>query len=130
MEFGKASVVGIAAFAMLALTAAGRPVALTQTQTGLWEFSRTGAARPERVCLADVSAMAQLQHRRSRCTRVVIRDLPSMAEIHYTCTGGGFGRTTLRPITPRSVKVETQGISDGAPFNYTLQGRRVGECPR
>lgn len=74
--------------------------------------------------------MAQLQHRRSRCTRVVIRDLPGMAEIHYTCTGGGFGRSTVKPITPRSVKIETQGISDGAPFNYALQGRRVGECPR
>jgi hypothetical protein len=116
--------------AALALTAAGRPAALTDTQAGLWEFSGPGTAKPDRVCVADVSAMAQLQHRRSRCTRVVIRDLPGMAEIHYTCTGGGFGRSTVRPITPRSVKIETQGIADGAPFNYTLQGRRVGECPR
>jgi hypothetical protein len=32
-------------------------------------------------------------------------------------------------ITPRSLRISTQGISDNLPFNYLLQARRVGECP-
>jgi len=33
-------------------------------------------------------------------------------------------------ITPRSIRIETQGISDNLPFNYVIQARRVGDCPR
>jgi hypothetical protein len=31
-------------------------------------------------------------------------------------------------ITPRSIRIETQGISGDLPFNYVLQARRIGEC--
>jgi hypothetical protein len=31
-------------------------------------------------------------------------------------------------ITPRSIRIETQGISGDLPFNYVLQARRVGDC--
>ena len=43
--------------------------------------------------------------------------------------GGGFGRTKMTVLTPRSMRVETQGISNNAPFNYVLQVRRLGDCP-
>ena len=62
------------------------------------------------------------------CTRVVIRDQRTSAEVHYTCAGGGFGQTTIGMLTPRSLRIETQGISDNAPFHYVLQARRVGNC--
>jgi len=60
---------------------------------------------------------------------VVISDKPSETVVHYTCPGGGFGQTKMTVLTPRSMRVETQGISDNAPFNYVLQVRRVGDCP-
>ena len=31
-------------------------------------------------------------------------------------------------LTPRSIRIETQGIADDLPFNYVIQARRVGEC--
>ena len=56
-------------------------------------------------------------------------DGPISTVIQYSCPGGGFGRSTLTMITPRSLRIETQGISDNLPFNYVLQARRVGDCP-
>ncbi|HMI41806.1 MAG TPA: DUF3617 family protein [Sphingomicrobium sp.] len=121
---------GTAAFAVLALAAAHRPAALSNVSGGLWEISMSAAGRnATKVCLADPLALAQYEHRTASCTRKVISDKPSEAVIHYDCPGGGFGDTKMTVLTPRSMRVETQGISDNAPFNYVLQVRRVGDCP-
>ena len=114
----------------LALSAAAeRPSLFAQTSGGLWELDRgAGVSRRTRQCIADPSILAQVEHRRSNCTRSVIRDQPTSAEIHYSCANGGFGRTNISMITPRSFRIETQGISRGAPFHYVVQARRVGNC--
>ncbi len=125
--------VGIAvAFLTLgaAIPAVPGPKALAATQPGLWEITGQpliGSA--QRICVGDVASLAQLEHRRSHCTRLVIRDEPIRTEIHYTCAGGGFGQSKIELITPRSLRIETQGISGSAPFNYVFQARRIGECP-
>jgi hypothetical protein len=31
-------------------------------------------------------------------------------------------------ITPRSLRIDTQGISGGYPFHYQIHARRVGNC--
>lgn len=116
--------------AMLVAADAPGPKALAATSPGLWEV--TGQPLfPEsrRLCLRDMASLAQIQQRGANCTRVVIRDLPSKTEIHYTCAGGGFGQSKIQLLTPRSLRVETQGIAAGAPFNYVFQARRVGDCP-
>src|SRR6059058_2942044 len=113
---------------VLALGAA-RPAALAPTTGGVWEISGIpGAKAPARVCVADTVTLAQFEHRGQPCTRVVISDTPTTAVIHYTCAGGGFGRSELTLVTPRSLRIETQGISDNLPFNYVFQARRIGEC--
>jgi len=118
-----------AAMAVPALGAAQRPAALAVTSGGLWEMTGVpGAKAPVRMCVADTAALAQYEHRGQICTRLVISDTPTAAVIHYTCPGGGFGRSKLTVVTPRSLRIETQGISGNLPFNYVLQARRVGEC--
>ena len=120
------------ALALLTVAAAPpeKPKALRAASPGLWEISgQPGAEGPQRICVGDLATLAQIEERRSQCTRVVIRDLPTRTEIHYTCTGGGFGQTTIELITPRSLRIETQGIAAGAPFHYVAQARRVGDCP-
>ena len=115
--------------AILALGAAQRPAALAQTSAGLWELSGLPDTRaPLRMCVADTSVLSQYEHRGQMCTRVVISDTASATVIHYTCSGGGFGRSVLTSLTPRSLRIETQGISNNLPFNYVIQARRVGEC--
>ena len=117
------------AAALVLLAAAVRPTALDKTSPGLWELSGLpNAGTAFRQCVADTAALARVEHRGHSCTQVVIRDAPSSTEIHYTCTNGGFGRSKLTVLTPRSMRIETQGISANYPFNYTIQARRIGNC--
>lgn len=127
------ALLGSAALSVLVLSAAQRPVprpaALSGVSGGLWEISHSATgSNPTRQCVADPIVLAQYEHRAASCTRVVISDKPSETVVHYTCPGGGFGQTKMKVLTPRSMRVETQGISKNAPFFYVLQARRVGDC--
>lgn len=113
------------------LVQAGPPAALAQTQPGLWEISGApGAGAPVRQCLVDVAALARFEHRAKFCTAKILKDGATMTAIDYTCGGAGFGHSQIEVITPRSLRISTQGISDGLPFNYVLQARRVDDCPK
>ena len=116
-----------AALLLLGLTAAVRPAVFSQTAGGLWEVSRGNGVR-QSLCVPDPLALAQYEHLRANCVRDIIRDQQRRAEIHYTCSGGAFGQSTVDLLTPRSLRIETQGISGSAPFHYVLQARRVGNC--
>ena len=117
------------AAALLLLVAAARPSALDKASPGLWELSgMPNAGTAFRQCVGDTATLARVEHRGHSCTQVVIKDNGTWTEIHYTCTNGGFGRTKLTVLTPRSLRIETQGISAKYPFNYTIQARRIGDC--
>jgi len=118
------------ATALLLLVAAARPATLAETSPGLWELSGLpNSSSPVRQCMADTAALAALEHRGQRCKQVVVSDSPSTTVIDYTCASGGFGHSKLTLLTPRSLRIETQGISANYPFNYVIQARRIGDCP-
>ena len=122
--------VGALALAGAAWAAAPRPAALSGAAPGLWEIAGLpGAKAPAKECVAELATLVQYEHRKANCTSHVLSDRGNSAVISYECRGGGFGRSAITAITPRSLRIETQGISDGMPFNYVLQARRVGECP-
>lgn len=110
-----------------ALPGAAPPPVLGQAEGGLWEIDRPGVA-PARLCVANPASLAHFEQRGAACRREILRQSGSSATIHYTCRGGGFGQSTITVLTPRSLRVETQGIAANAPFNYTFQARRVGNC--
>ena len=111
------------------LIAAQQPAALAPAKPGLWEIGGLpGVKAPPQECVADVLALARFEHRKGNCSSKVIRDGASSAVIEYSCGGAGFGRSQVDVLTPRSLRIRTQGISDGLPFNYVLQARRVGDC--
>ena len=121
---------GVGGAVVLLLAAAVRPAALAQTSPGLWEISGLpNAGTSVRQCLADTAALARVEHRGDSCKQVVISENSSTTIIDYTCSNGGFGRSKMTLITPRSLRIETQGISANYPFNYVVQARRVGNCP-
>jgi hypothetical protein len=115
------------AFAPLVVAAAS-PSVFNKTQGGLWQVDRAGE-KPLQLCLANTAELALFEHRKGGCTPTVIRDSGSLATIRYTCAGGDFGQSDLTLLTPRSLRIATQGISANAPFNYVLQAHRVGDCP-
>ena len=118
-----------AGLALVTLGAATLPPVIADSG-GLWEVSRSATgARAEKSCVPQASVLAQWEHRRGQCTRVVISSTATEAVIHYTCPAGDFGNSRMKVITPRTLRIETQGISGGYPFNYVLHARRVGDCP-
>ncbi len=113
------------------LMAAAQPSALAQTQPGLWEISGApGTSAPIRQCLADVASLARFEHRSKACRAKILKDGGSLILVEYTCGGAGFGNSEIDVLTPRSLRISTQGISGGLPFNYVLQARRIDDCPR
>ena len=124
--------IGLAAAVTLSaslLVAATVPRALAPAAGGLWEVSQSATGQDStKVCVPSPEVLAQYEHRQGRCTRVVIRDSGNQAEIHYTCADGGFGRSAVTLVTPRSLTIDTQGISGGLPFHYKLYARRMGDC--
>jgi hypothetical protein len=116
----------LCALVALPLAAASASI-FTTAEPGLWEVSRTGS-QPVKLCVGNTAMLAQFEHRNTRCSRSIIRDSGSAATVHYTCPGGDFGQSDLRLVTPRSLSIETQGISGAAPFKYTIQARRLGNC--
>ena len=121
---------GAATCDALTLMAAQQPTALAKTQAGLWEISGVpGAAAPIRQCVGNVAALAEFEHRGKPCKISITSDGPSSTVFEYSCGAAGFGHSQLEVVTPRSLRINTQGISNQAPFSYVLQARRVGDCP-
>ena len=124
-------ILGLAIAAPAAALAAAPPAALAKVAGGLWEISGVpGASAPVRQCIGDVLTLAQFEHRSRTCTRTVITDEGSSTVIRYSCGAAGFGHSEIDVITPRSLRISTQGISDQLPFNYVLQAHRVGDCEK
>jgi hypothetical protein len=118
-----------AAGAALALTGAQQPSALAHTQAGLWEITGAPGARATiRQCVANVATLAEFEHRGKPCKLRVTTEGSSSAVFDYSCGPAGFGRSQVDVITPRSLRIDTQGISNQLPFNYVIQARRVGDC--
>ena len=112
-----------------ALTAAGQAPSLAQVRGGMWEVSGApGTTQPIRQCLPDIRALAQFEHRSQPCPRNITSESGPSATIQYNCGARGFGSSKITVVTPRSLRIETQGIVDSLPFNYVIQARRLGDC--
>lgn len=109
--------------------ATDQPLGLAGARPGVWDVSRSATgAHAERVCLADPTYLAQWEHRGQACTRVMLGEHANAATFEYRCVGGGFGHSEMTLLTPRTLRVEMQGISGGMPFDYVIHARRVGGC--
>lgn len=109
-----------------------RAAALERLEPGLWRLRDLDDVRRTHgpVCLGDPHLLLQLQHRNSPCSRLVVAQDGRSATVHYTCPAAGFGQTLLKIETPRLVQIDTQGISNKAPFSYRVEARREGSCVR
>jgi len=117
------------AAAALTLSAAQRPAGFGQVSPGLWEISGLPGGKPLLQCITATTVLAQLEHRARSCSQRVLRDGPTSLSVDYSCGPGEFGRSDVDVLTPRSLRIKTQGISQQLPFSYLLQARRIGECP-
>lgn len=102
--------------------------AISRIETGQWVLRSSDGGGTRSICVSDPSALLQLQHLGTSCSRFVIANDPKQSVIHYTCPGAGHGRTTLRVETPRLVQIDSQGVSRREPFAVQFEGRRTGPC--
>ncbi len=104
-------------------------LALRALETGEWELRGRGeGAETRKLCVADLRQLMQPQHPGPLCVSFVVSDSAHAASVTYDCAGAGNGRTDLRVETSRLVQIRTQGVADGAPFAFAMEGRRIGAC--
>ncbi|HMT46351.1 MAG: hypothetical protein RL702_680 [Pseudomonadota bacterium] len=102
---------------------------LDRLDTGRWEMRLRDPGSPtERLCVPNGRRFIQLRHPQSNCERFIVQDGPNEVTVQYTCRGKGYGRTHIRRETSRLVQIESQGIADGLPFEFSAEARRVGDC--
>jgi hypothetical protein len=119
-----------AVLAVLAPVSAQTPslAMLDRLDRGEWliRFRDTGEQR--RICLRTGRELIQLRHGDATCSRYVVEDSAGQVTVQYSCPGNGYGRTSIRREAGNLAQVESQGIADGKPFQFTAEGRRVGAC--
>jgi hypothetical protein len=101
--------------------------ALKQLEPGLWQLEVKGRS-PRLTCVAEPTALVQIEHDQPNCSRFVIANEPKIATVHYSCQRSGWGRTTVRVETSGAALIQTQGISRNQPFDYSVHAKRVGAC--
>lgn len=125
------------AFALASGAAVAQPaaaptlMAMRGVAAGNWSLRAVGSAEAARAsCFTDTAAFLRLRLRTVQCSRFVIEDTPRLSTVHYTCPGIGHVRTTIHVDTPRSLRIESEGIADGMPFADAYEARRIGGCGR
>lgn len=104
---------------------------LDRFEPGQWQITpRRGAGPAFQICIDSGRKLLQVRHARETCRPFVVEDKPGSVTVQYTCPASGYGLTHIRFETPQLALIETQGIENGLPFNFSSQGRRLGACRR
>lgn len=101
--------------------------AFSQLERGRWQL-RDSDGGPRSICLGDPTALIQLEHAGIACQQEVLANQKGGATVQYSCSGHGYGHTSIRVETPRLARIDTQGLVDGRPFSYRTEARKVGAC--
>lgn len=102
--------------------------ALDTIAPGNWQLRfRPDNARQD-ICLRNGRELIQLRHPIANCSRFVVEDTFDKVTVQYTCRGHGYGRTHIWREAGNLLQIESQGIVDGQPFQFSAEARRTGRC--
>ena len=121
---------GAAAIFLLATpSVAQAPAAIAGVQSGNWELRDLGrSGSRSQICVRNPARLLQIRHPGQNCPRRVLSEDGRSVTVRYECSGSGWGRTSVTVETPRLVRIQTQGIDGGSPFNASYEARRTGAC--
>ena len=102
--------------------------ALSKMAPGSWELRFRPDNSRQKVCIRDGRDLLQLRHPQAGCSRFVVDDTATRVTVQYTCRGHGYGRTQIWREAPHLAQIESQGVVDGQPFQFSAEARRVGQC--
>jgi hypothetical protein len=124
-----AGVAGLLGLAAIPGLAQGNGLSMLGTLAkGEWTIKYRDGSPDRKICLRSGQELIQLRHKESGCNRFVVEDAASKVTVQYTCSGNGYGRTSIRRETPALVQLESQGIEGGLPFQFVAEARRTGSC--
>lgn len=102
---------------------------LSNLKTGLWEVKdRNSGEIVDKVCVRDPKQLLQLRHSGPLCPREILRQDASHAYVYYQCGAKGHGYTNINMEGNNLMQISSQGLYNNAPFQFTAEARRVGEC--
>lgn len=101
---------------------------LDRLDRGEWAVRFRDSGAQKRICLRSGRELIQLRHNSANCSRYVVEDGTGQVTVQYSCPGNGYGRTSIRRESGILAQIESQGIADGKPFQFTAEARRVGPC--
>jgi hypothetical protein len=108
------------------------PNLLDSLGRGMWQFRAVGGGATgtevNRLCVGDISKLAQVQHQGLNCQHYVVRSAPNSITISYSCRGQGQGLTVIRKETSKLVHIDSQGIRNNSPFSFSVEARNTGPC--
>ena len=119
----------IFAAVLLAAAPAQAPDPIAQAEPGAWRLRDLGGGETVSMCVSDPHQLLQVRHRGLSCRREPIESDTSHATVRYVCPSGN-GRTSVTVETRQLVRIRTQGVDKGAPFDFDYEARRVGPCGR
>lgn len=103
------------------------PSPLAQIERGEWQL-KSPRDGDRKLCFSGPNSFIQIEHAGLACDQFVLVQDARSATVRYTCPGRGLGRTQITVETPRLVRIETQGVLDGAPFEQSYEARKTGVC--
>jgi hypothetical protein len=122
----------VAGTATLAAAQSSGSALLNSLEKGLWELRAVGGgssrAAQSQVCLGNASKLVQIQHGSAECSQRILRTEADRVTASYSCPGLGQGITTIRKESNRLIHIDSQGVRNGSPFNFTVEGRVSGRC--
>jgi hypothetical protein len=99
---------------------------------GMWQFRAVGGGPTGsaigKLCVGNVTKLAQIQHSTNDCTQLVLRSSPTSVTISYNCKGAGQGITTIRKESSKLIHIDSQGIKNNSPFAFSVEARMAGAC--
>ena len=122
----------VAGTATLAVAQSSGSALLNSLEKGLWELRAVGGgtrrAAQSRLCLGSASKLVQIQHGSAECSQRILRTEADRVTVSYSCPGLGQGITTIRKESNRLIHIDSQGVRNGSPFNFSVEGRLNGRC--
>ena len=103
--------------------------ALAQVRAGEWQVHEVGTqAAPRALCITDPKRLLQIEQGAAVCTFNTIAAGADTATVRYVCPGAGNGMTDLTVESATVLRLHTQGVQKGAPFDTTYEARFAGAC--
>ena len=121
-------VAGLAGLIAVPAIAANSLGMLDTLERGNWDVRYRDGSGTRKVCVKTGREFLQLGHARDACQRFVVEDGKREITVQYTCRGNGYGRTNIRRENDNLVQIESQGIANGRPFQFSAEARRTGRC--